>query len=113
MENELSCGWHFEQFSFLYDYYVFIDTRDYLADQLFIRHKVRVRFKEEFGHPNTEYIFIFCKCRKRDSERFRAALAELPNKMLLMGHRDYNDFCKAALTRAEKAFQKTPKERDR
>ena len=43
------CGcWPIEKFSFRYQYFALIDTADYLADQLFIKHKVRVWFGEEF-----------------------------------------------------------------
>ena len=93
MANELLCGWSLEKFSLLYDYYAYFDTKDYLADNLFIKHKVRVGFKQEYAHADTEYIVILCKCRKRDSAEFCAALEELPNKMLICGHRDYTEFC--------------------
>ena len=46
MANELTCGWYLEKFSLLYDYYAFFDTKDYLADSLFIKHKVHVHFME-------------------------------------------------------------------
>lgn len=93
MANELSCGWSLEKFSLLYDYYAYFDTKDYLADNLFIKHKVRVGFMQEYAHAGTEYIVILCRCRKRDSGAFCTALEELPNKMLICGHRDYPQFC--------------------
>lgn len=45
--NENCCG-TLEKFSFLYAHFAMIDTADYLADQLFIKHEVRVRFGGEF-----------------------------------------------------------------
>lgn len=66
-----------EQFSLLYDHYAFIDVPEYYADQLFIQHKVTVRFGNEFQHPDQPYVVIFCKVRKRDRTRFFSALAEL------------------------------------
>lgn len=105
MTNKLTCGWQLEKFSFLFHYYAFFDTGDYLADDLFIKHGVRVDFLKEYRHPDTEYTIIFCKCRKRDSERFRAALEELPNKMLICGHPDYIEFCKEAHMKAEEEIQ--------
>lgn len=39
------------------------------------------------------YRIIFCHVRKRDKERFRAAMSELPGKMLLCGNADYLDVC--------------------
>ena len=80
--------------SLLYDYYAFVDTADYLADSLFIQKQVRVRFGKEMKHPKEDYMVIFCKVLKSDSARFLEALSELPNKMILCGHADYEAFCK-------------------
>lgn len=87
------CYLHLERFSFLYRYYAIVDTSDYYADQLFIKHQVTVRFGNEYAHPDAQYRIIFCKVRKQDEQRFLDALQELPNKMLLRGHTDYPAFC--------------------
>lgn len=86
--NESYC-WTIEKFSFFHNYFAIIDTADYLADQLFIKHQVRVRFGLEFVCPDAPYRVIMCKCRKRDVDAFLAAIRELPNKMLLCGYPDY------------------------
>lgn len=96
MENtgNCTCGWKLERASLLYVHDLFVDTEDYLADGLFIRHKVTVHFGKEFGkRENPTYRFILCKVRKRDETRFLAALQELPAKMLLCGHTDYPEAC--------------------
>lgn len=90
--NEFCC-WTIEKFSFFHNYFAIIDTADYLADQLFIKHQVRVGFGPEFVCPDAPYRVIMCKCRKRDVDAFLAAIRELPNKMLLCGHPDYLTFC--------------------
>ena len=82
-----------ERFSLLYDHYAFIDVPEYYADQLFIQHKVTVRFGNEFQHPDQPYVVIFCKVRKRDRDRFLAALSELNRKMILCGYPGYEAFC--------------------
>ena len=41
--------WTIEKFSFRYDYFMFFDTTPYLANQLFIRHQVRVWFDSEYA----------------------------------------------------------------
>ncbi len=41
--------WTIRKFSLRYDYFLFFDTTPYLADQLFIRHKVRVWFDQEYA----------------------------------------------------------------
>lgn len=94
---------HLERFSLRYLYYAIIDTADYYADQLFIRHQVTVRFGNEFAHPDAPYLIIMCKVRKKDRRRFLDALAELPNKMLLCGHTDYLAFCEQFYEKMERS----------
>lgn len=66
-----------------------------LADQLFIKHQVRVHFREEYARKDSQYRVIVCRVRKRDQTRFLAALEESPKKMLLLGHTNYLDTCYA------------------
>ena len=82
-----------EQCSLLYDHFAFVDVPEYYADQLFIRHQVTVRFGKEYQHPDHPYVIIFCKVRKRDRDRFLAALSDLDHKMLLCGYPGYEEFC--------------------
>lgn len=86
-----------EKFSLLYDHYAFIDVPEYYADQLFIENKVTVRFGHEYKHPDQPYVIIFCKVRKRDRERFLAALGEMNRKMILCGYPEYEEFCSSFL----------------
>lgn len=85
--------WKLQKFSIFYNHYAFIDSQDYLADQLFVKHKVKVDFGKEYRHEGSNYLVIFCKVRKTQEKEFIQALEELENKMLLMGHRDYPIFC--------------------
>lgn len=100
-----------ERFSLLYDQYAIADVTDYYADQLFIKHKVTVRFGNEYRHPQKPFVIIFCKVRKRDRERFFAALAELPNKMILCGYPQYDAFCKEFIAMMEKGIHRRRKKR--
>ena len=102
IEYNHDCCWTIERFSLRYAYFAIIDTKDYLADQLFIRPKVRVWFGREFMHPESRYAVIMCKCKKRDVNAFLSAIAELPNKMLLCGNTDYLSYCKDLRTRIER-----------
>ena len=77
------------KFSLFNTYFAFLDTEDYLANGLFIKHQVRVYFGDEFVNPDIPYRIIFCHVRKWDKERFCAAMSELPDKMLLCGNVDY------------------------
>lgn len=73
--------------------YVFLDCDEYLADQLFIKHKVPVNFGGEFVRDDTRYRVISCKIRKKHEENFLKALSEMYNKMILRGYDDYQEFC--------------------
>ena len=81
--------WTLEKFSLRFAYFTFFDTTPYLADQLFIKHKVRVWFDKEFAKDGSPYIAVFCHVRKRDVPQFLAALEDLKKSMMLCGHPEY------------------------
>ena len=81
------------KFSFRYNYYAFVDTTEYLADAIFAKNKLTVRFmNKEMRKPDTDYVVVFCKVKKKDAHIFRASMGELEQKMVLMGYSDYSDF---------------------
>ena len=75
--------------SLRYDYFLFFDTPEYLADQLFIKQKVRVWFEQEYAKEGSPFLAIFCRVKKKDSAKFLAALDALKNKMILCGYPEY------------------------
>ena len=80
----------------LYLQYAYVDLNTdsaYVADSLFYRHKVPVKFEEELARDGEEYRVIFCKIRKKYKNEFEKALGEIENKMYLLGHNDYGAFC--------------------
>lgn len=85
--------WKVDSISLLSASYFYVDCESYLADQLFIQNKVKVRFMEEMGRDDSKYRIIFCKVRKKDKEHFEEAITKLKDKMLLMGYTDYIDEC--------------------
>lgn len=87
-----NCCWVL-QASLFHANFAIIDTAEYLADMLFVRHRVRVRYGKEFTLGNSPYRVIVCSCKKKDVPRFLDAIRELPNKMLLCGYPDYLNFC--------------------
>lgn len=91
--EEIAFYQRLDRFSLLNTYFAFIDTEAYLADGLFIKQQVRVYFGDEFVSPDIPYRIIFCHVRRWDEERFRTAMSELPNKMLLCGKVNYLDVC--------------------
>lgn len=84
------------------DYFMFFDTTPYLADQLFIRHEVRVWFDQEYAKPRSHFLAIFCHVRKKDVPRFQAALEDLKRSMMLCGHPDYEDEISSMMDAMEK-----------
>lgn len=81
--------WPIEKSSLRYAYFLFFDTIPYLADQLFIRHRVRVWFEPEYAKEDSPYIAVLCHVRKKDVPQFPDALEDLKKSMLLCGHPDY------------------------
>ena len=89
----------------LYSKFFYADSPDYRADSLFYRHKIPVKYGEEFINDNEKYIIVTCRVRKKYRDTFRKALEELPNKMALLGHNDYAEFCEQFFTKLEKRKQ--------
>lgn len=81
--------WTIQKFSLRYAYFLFFDSTPYLADQLFIRHKVRVWFNREYTKNESPYIAIFCHVRKKDVPQFLGALEDLKKSMMLCGRPNY------------------------
>ena len=75
--------------SLRYDYFLFFDTPEYLADQLFIKQIVRVWFDQEYTKKGSPFLVILCHVKKKDSAKFLAALDALKNKTILCGYPEY------------------------
>lgn len=74
--------------------FVYVDAPDYVADKLFIKHKVAVRFaKDQMRRPGDPYVIVFCSVSKKDIDRFVAAIEELPEAMRQNGYEDYMEYC--------------------
>ena len=79
--------------------YLYADTPNYNADSLFYRYKIPVKFSEEYVNKSEKYIIISCKVRRKYRDAIKKALEELPNKMALLGHNDYEEFCEGLFTK--------------
>ncbi len=94
MKNEKDCHYlRLKKFDPFHSYFAYFDVPEFLADELFIRHQVRVRFLREYMKDGEPYMIVMCRVRKRDEARFCEALEELPRKMLLWGYIDYPEYC--------------------
>ena len=92
LQQEVLCNTHFvqlERHSLLFRHYAFVDTKDYLADQLFIKQMVRAWFDQEYAKEGSPFLAILCHVKKKDSAKFLAALDALKNKMILCGYPEY------------------------
>lgn len=83
-----------KNFSLKYKYFCYFDTRDYAADNLFAKNNVSVKYEKEACRPDSDFIIVFCKVKKYEVGSFLNSLFELNNKMLLLGHSEYQNFCK-------------------
>lgn len=82
-----------------YKQYMYVDCKNYLADNLFIKNKITVNFEGDFTKDDSDYIFVYCKVKKKDYDKFIETLGELKNKMLIMGHSDYESFCEKQINK--------------
>ncbi len=78
-------------------YYAYVDLNrdcDYVADSLFYKRKVPVHFTNELRRDGDEYRVIICRIPRKFRKLFEEALEELKTKMCLLGHNDYEEYCK-------------------
>ena len=73
--------------------FAYFDLPDYLADSIFINHKIKINFGKEMHSDNEKYIIVFCSVRKRERALFLQCLDKLKNNMLICGNTDYPAFC--------------------
>lgn len=101
MPEELKTYLRLDRLSLRHRFYAHLDSQDYQADGLFINHKVRVKFLQEYAKDGFSYRIIFCRIRKRDESSFLEGLRALPDKMLICGYHDYPAQCKQLMTKIE------------
>lgn len=82
-----------------YKQYMYVDCKNYLADDLFIKNKITVNFEGDFTKDDSDYIFVYCKVKKKDHDKFIETLGELKNKMLIIGYSDYESFCEKQINK--------------
>ena len=105
--------WKTKDFSLFSVCYVYVDHNSYLADSLFIQNKIPVKIKGEMVRDDSPYCVVICKVLKKDVMRFEEALLKLKNKMLLVGHMDYEVACDEITQLIEREKEKKEKKRNR
>ena len=74
--------------------FVYIDSVQYLADNIFERRGIRPWGWKELPAIDSGYTAIVCRIRKRSLEDFLMAMEELQRKMIICGYNDYEAFCR-------------------
>ena len=85
------------KFSLLYNYYIYFDV-DCCSFSLLYRHKVHPKFKGQATKPDEKYTMLMVRIPRKDAEGFETAMEELPGKMYLCGHSNYESFCRQTMT---------------
>lgn len=85
-----------------YHEFVYVDTENHLADDVFVTNKIPVKFKGDYKHDDKKYIIVYCKVKSKYLDEFTNSLGQLKNKMIHNGFKDYEVFCKNL---SEKIYQ--------
>ena len=85
--------------------YAFIDLHEHLADSLFARYGVTVKYEREFANEVNPYRLMICRVLPWHRKGFLKAMSQLPNKMNLLGYNDYQAFCREYLDYSENWMQ--------
>ena len=88
-------------FSISYMYFDLFKDGIYLADSIFYKRQIPIKFKDELERDGDKYRVIFCKIKKRYKKQMEEALNEIPHKMELLGHNDYVEYCESVLKEIE------------
>lgn len=90
-----------------YEYYVYVDSDDYKADNIMINNNVHGKILGEWSHPQEKYRLIQMKVKKSSIEAFEDSMEQLAKKQLIAGNDDYLDnadhLCNELLKMAKEA----------
>lgn len=74
--------------------YIYLDVSEYLADRIFVRHELPVKFfDQEFRREGSDVRFVYCSIRKKNRAEFEKCMEELCDAAALMGYTDYTAAC--------------------
>jgi hypothetical protein len=89
MKEEASKWYIMLKDSLFFKHFCFWDTHQMLSDRIFSDMGLRVWKRGEYVRDDDPWVVVICKVRKRDFERFMAAMRELKNRAMLCGHPNY------------------------
>lgn len=84
-----------------YRKFLYVDAPSYAADDLFVKYDVFPLFDNELSRPGDEFVLVVCRVRRREVHDFLTALSELPAKMRLIGHENYEEYCNNLASRLD------------
>ena len=88
--NYIDCG----QDSFFFFFFMYIDSKYYFADDLFIKNKIKVKYLEDFTYiTDPRYKIMLVKVKDSKSYLFVKSMEELKDIMIDRGYDDYEDVC--------------------
>lgn len=73
---------------------VYIDTKDYKADNILERHGVRAKSINEFEKSECDYVIETAKIPAKQFVEFLISMDELQKLMIISGFLDYEEFCR-------------------
>lgn len=77
-------------FSLFNKKFMYIDSQKYYADDIFIDNFLDIKYtKDEFSHPDYDFVFIFVKVKYKDISTFIECMDKLDKKMMLIYKQPY------------------------
>lgn len=89
--------------------YLYLDSEDYLADSLFYKRNVPVKFISNFINKDEKYIFVLCIIKSKYEKQAEEVFEELKRKMDSCGYLDYEEKCKEIIEKINKMRGKNDK----
>ena len=89
--------WRLTTPSLLFAHFAYIDTPSYMADDIFVRNKLRVKYDKEYEHPDYPYRIVFCHVFRNNAAHFEKCMTDLEKKILLCGHPTYVQDCQTIM----------------
>ena len=76
-----------------YRHFVFIDDRNCSANHVFLKHELNAKIRDVAICEQEKYQIVFCDVEKKDVLKFQKAMESLRDNMLILGNKDYDDWC--------------------
>lgn len=89
--SENLCYKEVYKFPFIRLCFFYIDTPGHLADVIFQKHRIPVRYLTDISMKGEDYLLVGCTVPRRHRQRFMEVMRELRNHMLICGHTDYDE----------------------